>query len=115
MTISIKITALIGVFITAGVGIWAMLSPNSLAKIVGIKPQGNQGLAEIRSMYGGLMLGLAGYILWYRTDRSFDIAGWCWAGAGIARLASMGLNKSWTIKNGLFLGLEVVTAVLFLQ
>lgn len=115
VTISIKISALLGAIIAAGIAVFALVSPKKLGELVDVKAVGNNGIAEIRAMYGGGLGALAAYVLWFRTDRSFQMAGVIWAGFALARIVSLALQKSWTLKPFLFVVLEVFVAFCFLQ
>ena len=76
-------------------GIVGFISPNSTAKFVGILPDGKRGISEIRATYGGVFAGLGGCALYLQDTNVFTTLGIAWAGAAIARVISIIIDKSY--------------------
>ena len=83
-----------GAVFMGGLGVLFLLDPEALRDRVGISPDTPSGLAEIRSTYGGLHVGIALFLLicaaretMRRTGLLF--CGLAFAGAGLARGAGI--------------------------
>jgi len=46
------------------IGVWTLIDPVGALAGVGVQAQGAIGVVEIRAMYGGLELGMAGFLVW---------------------------------------------------
>ena len=99
---------------TALFGITAIVKPRLIATIVGLIPQGKTGTSEIRAVYGGWILGLAGFAIWNQSIEVYYCLGTGWLGAAFIRLTSFGIDKSYTPKNLRMLMYELFFAILFL-
>jgi hypothetical protein len=76
----------------AGIGLWTLVDPVTPLVDVGVVAADDRGIVELRAMYGGLELGLAGYLGWalLAKDRVWGglLAGTCaLGGLGWTRLA----------------------------
>jgi Domain of unknown function (DUF4345) len=89
----------IGAAITLALGVLGLVSPTSAAKLVGIKPDGVLGVSEIRATYGGFFIGLGLGCLWLQAPQAFLVAALAWIGAACARLLSVVLDRSLSVKN----------------
>lgn len=99
---------------TALFGITAIIKPRLIATMVGLIPQGKKGISEIRAVYGGWILGLAGFAIYNQSVPVYYCLGIGWLGAAFFRLTSFVIDKSYTPKNLRTLIYELVFALLFL-
>lgn len=95
-------------------GVLGLAFPNAAAKLVGIEPKGKIGISEIRATYGGIFFALGLYGLWTREPVAFDILGFAWVGAAVARTLSAIFDRSRSIKNIGAIVMEFGVAGLFL-
>ena len=85
---------LFGACLMGGLGLLYLLHPDAIRDRAGISPDSPSALAEIRSTYGGLHIGIALFLLacavregTRRTGLLF--CGLAFAGAGVARVAGI--------------------------
>ena len=57
------LTAL-GGLVYVGIGLWCCIDPVGALADVGVAPFDVRGQVELRAMYGGLQLGMAGFLFW---------------------------------------------------
>lgn len=80
----------------AGFGVWLYLAPEALAG-VGLVADTALGRTEVRAFYGGLELGIAGFLGWCLVDPSRTRVGLVAAalligGTGLGRLSGVALE-----------------------
>jgi hypothetical protein len=105
---------LFGAAITAGFGLLGLLAPKRAADLVGLKAVSKPGHSEFRATYGGLFLALGLAPLLMREPAAFAIAGLAWLGAAAGRIASIQLDRAFSMKNVAAVGLEAVVGLLLL-
>lgn len=74
-----------GALATAGLGVFGLFWPEAAARMVGIVPDGERGLSEVRATYGGLFLVLGLYAVVWQSTEVFRGLGLAWMGAAAAR------------------------------
>lgn len=99
---------------TAGFGALSIVRPAAAEKFTGLKAEGPRGISEIRSVLGGLFVGLAIAAFIYRTPSAFGTLGIGYLGIGFVRAASIYADKASTTSNWLSLAFEVVFGILLL-
>ena len=99
---------------TAIFGLFAIIKPLLIAKIANLTPQGTAGISEIRAVYGGWILGLAGFASWNQSQEVYTCLGIGWLGAAILRSISFIIDKSYSPKNMRMFFYEVFFAILLL-
>jgi hypothetical protein len=104
----------VGASITALFGILAIVKPNLVAKIIGLIPKGKRGISEIRAVYGGWIFGLGGYALWSQSEEVFFCLGIGWIGAGLVRIISFAIDKSYSSQNLRIVVYELFVATILL-
>ena len=57
MNLPVSVNTL-GALVTLGLGVFGLFWPLSVARLVGISPEGERGISEIRATFGGLFLAL---------------------------------------------------------
>ena len=102
-----------GALITILFGLWALIQPKKFSKMLSLVPYKKRGLTEIRTTYGGLMLGLSIFTAINQSKILYHCLGYGWLGAGIIRVVSMFLiDKSYSKKNLSFALIELIVSVL---
>ena len=104
----------IGAIITLLFGIWAFVQPVKFSKLISLTPYKKKGITEIRSTYGGLIMGLGSYALWSQSVTAFHCLAIAWFATAIARSIGTLLDGSYYSMTLLFLGIEVGTGILLL-
>lgn len=104
---------LLGCLTTIALGLLGAFAPSKAALLVSIEPKGKTGLSEVRATYGGLFLGMGLTSLVLQTKSAFTVAAACWLGAALLRMASLGLDRSRSVKNLRAIGVETGIGVLF--
>ena len=105
--------ALLGCFITIGLGLLGAVAPARAALLVSIEPKGRTGVSEVRATYGGLFLGMGLACLALQSKSAFAVASACWLGAALLRVLSLGLDRNPTVKNFRAIGIEAGIGALF--
>jgi hypothetical protein len=84
----------IAVIGTILVGLFSLLAPTRIQGFTGIQPLGGRGITEVRSIFGGLFigLGLAAFLL--DNTVSYPLLGWVYLAIAAVRAVSMFVDKS---------------------
>jgi Domain of unknown function (DUF4345) len=95
----------IGAILITGLGIVGLLQPLMVAKLIGLTPSAPHGLSEIRATLGGFFIGLGGFALYAQNTAIYGAIGMGWAGAAIARILSLIIDRQINKENigGVFL------------
>jgi len=93
-------------------GLLAFVKPRAYAKIILFEPMKKGAITEIRSTYGGLIMGLSAYVLWSQSVTAFHTLAFGWFALAIARSAGTLLDKSFSKMTLVFLAIEIVTGIL---
>ncbi len=113
---------LLGACLTGGLGLLYLLHPDALRDRAGISPDSPSALAEIRSTYGGLHVGIALFLLACaaregRRRAGLLFCGLAFAGAGIARVAGIlefqAAELDQVVTAALEIGFSVITLWLY--
>ena len=80
-------------------GIFGFTFPQLAAAFVGLKPISTEGISEMRATLGSLFLGLGIACLWLQSPIAFSTVGIASIIAAIARLLSLFIDRSFSIKN----------------
>ncbi len=106
---------LVGAVITALFGAWALVQPTQFSRSLSLTPYKAAGKTEIRATYGGWILGLSIYTLFFQNELLFNCLGYGWLGAGAVRtLAMFFLDKSFSKKQLIFVFIEFFVGILLL-
>ena len=105
---------LLGAVATLLLGLLGLFAPTKAAQFVGIKPDGLLGLSELRATYGGVFVGMGLLCLMRPSATAFSVAAACWLGAALARLVSIGVDRSYSAKNAGGVLLEAILGGAFL-
>ncbi len=110
---------LLGACLMGGLGFLYLLNPDAIRDAAGISPDSPSALAEIRSTYGGLHVGIALFLLACGAREGTRRAGllFCglaFAGAGIARVAGILEFQAAELKQVVTASLEIAFSVITL-
>ena len=97
-------------------GVATLVAPASVLQHAGLSATAS-GTTEIRAFYGGLQVGLAGFLFWCLRERTLIFAGLLLealvvGGVGIARVLGMLIDRAPTAYHLANLAVEVSTVVL---
>ncbi len=98
-----------GAFVTLGLGVFGLFWPWGVASLVGIVPEGERGVSEIRATYGGLFLALGLVAMIAQSPDIFRALGVAWIGAASARAFSFVRDNS---RSGANIGAIVMEAAI---
>jgi hypothetical protein len=80
-------------------GMFGLTSPKITAAFVGLQPISAEGISEMRSTLGSFFLGLGIACLWLQSPVAFATVGIASIIAAIARLLSLFIDRSFSLKN----------------
>ena len=80
-------------------GIFGFVFSNLAAAFVGLKPISAEGISEIRATLGSFFLGLGIACLWLQSPIAFTTVGIASLIAAAARLLTIFIDRSFSIKN----------------
>ena len=110
----LSILQLVAVISTIVIGFFSLLAPTRIEGFTGLKTVGGRGLAEIRSIFGGVFigLGLATFIL----DQSvaYPMLGIVYLTIGLIRCVTIFLDRSRESSNLISVASELIFGALFL-
>jgi len=102
----LKIVSCVG---TVATGLFGTLKPSAVPGFTGLKTTGPRGVTEIRSIFGGLFIGVGAYPLIVGAPVAFQMLGVMYLAIAVVRLASMVLDGSLSeASNIISLAVEVV-------
>lgn len=104
----------VGATVTLGLGALGLLSPETAARLVALKPQGRRGLAELRATYGGLFAAMGLWVLVTQAPPAKLLLGVAWLGAALGRGVSVVVDRSVSLRNLGALAVEAVIAAFLL-
>lgn len=107
----LKIIAAIGTIVT---GLLALVRPEAIFGFTGLHADGDRGITEIRSIFGGLFIALGGVALFYRTPQEFNMLGIMYLVIALVRAISMFLDKSVVSSNIISLVVEIVFGIILI-
>jgi hypothetical protein len=106
------ILKVIGAIATIGVGLVSLVAPRSIKGFTGLEAPGPRGITEIRSVMGGLFigLGLAPFIL--GAPAVYQAIGVMYLAIALVRAVSMVLDRSIMQSNTISLIVEIIFGVI---
>ena len=108
----LQILQYIGCGLTVATGLLSLFAPQKTVGFTGLSPQGGRGITEIRSVLGGLFVGvgLAPFLLPHPAV--FQTLGVMYLAIGLVRAVSMVVDKSTERSNVISLVVEIVFGVI---
>ena len=110
----IKILQLIAVIATILTGLVSLINPLGVQGFTGLTAPGGRGITEIRSILGGLFIGLGIAVFLLGTRETYQMLGIMYLAIGLVRFVSIFLDKSSTQSNWISLTVEIIFGVILL-
>lgn len=103
-----------GAVTTALLGCLALLAPDAVSRVLGVRPEGPLGIAEVRATYGGFFLALGIGCLFTQSVTAFGLVGMAWCGAAVVRALSTldDQGEAWKHRAGVLFEAGVGAALL---
>jgi hypothetical protein len=79
--------------ITLAFGVFSFIAPKKSAASVFFTLGSSRAIAEYRIGFGGMLIGICGWIIYSNTPAAIKSLGFIWAGAAVARAASFFIDK----------------------
>ena len=107
------ILKIIAALATAATGLLAFIKPSATYGFIGLNANGVRGVSEIRSIFGGLFLGL-GIAPFFLGTAAYSMLGVGYLAIAAARAFSIVFDKSYAQSNIISLVIEIVLGVILL-
>jgi len=108
----IKILQIIAVIATILTGLVSLVNPRGVEGFTGLTAPGARGVTEIRSILGGLFIGLGVAVFLLGARETYQMLGITYLAIGAARLVSIFLDKSSTQSNWISFAVEILFGVI---
>ena len=108
----LKIFQIIAVIGTIGTGLVSLISPHSVFGFTGLTAPGARGITEIRSILGGLFIGLGIAVFLLGTRQVYQMLGIMYLAIGVVRAVSIVVDKSFEQSNFISLIVEILFGIL---
>ena len=81
----------VGAVLSLGLGLYGLFVPMGALRLVGLAldPARPEGISEVRATYGGVFAGFSAAALVLQSPEAFAVLAAGWAGAAVARTASV--------------------------
>jgi hypothetical protein len=110
----LEVAQLVIAVTTILMGVWGVFFPTSVETFVGLRAEKGRGRTEIRTVLGGLFIGMGAAPLILGSPIAFKTLGIAYLGMAIIRIPSMLLDRSFDSSNLMSAGLEAAFGVLLL-
>jgi hypothetical protein len=108
----LQILKIVGCIGTIGTGLLAALRPSAVPGFTGLEATGPRGVTEIRSIFGGLFIGVGAFPLIVGVPATYRMLGVMYLAIGAFRLVSMLVDGSLSeSSNVISLAVEIVFGV----
>jgi len=107
----LTVLKMIAVLLTAATGALAFVRPSAAYGFIGLKAEGVRGVSEIRSIFGGLFIGL-GVAPLFLGAAAYSMLGIGYCAIAAARAFSIVVDKSYARSNLISLVIEIVLGVI---
>jgi len=104
---------IIAALATAATGLLAFVKPATTYGFIGLNAIGVRGVSEIRSIFGGLFIGLGLAPLFLGTP-AYQMLGIGYLAIAVARTFSIVFDKSYAQSNLISLGTEIVLGLILI-
>ena len=109
----LHILKIISCIATVATGLLGALRPSAVPGFTGLETTGPRGVTEIRSIFGGLFIGVGVFPLIVGVPAAYQMLGVMYLAIGAARLVSMVVDGSASETSNLIsLGAEIVLGVI---
>lgn len=110
----LHILKIVAAFGTIGTGILAAFWPSAVPGFTGVEPSGPRGVTEIRSVFGGLFIGVGATPLILGEAATYRMLGIMYLAIAVARFASMVIDSSIERSNLISLAVEIVFGIILM-
>jgi len=111
----IKILQLIAVIATILTGLVSLVNPLSVQGFTGLTASGGRGITEIRSIFGGLFIGLGIAVLLLGTHETYQMLGIMYLAIGVVRIVSIFMDKSSVQSNWISVAAEIIFGIILVM
>ena len=108
----IKVLQIIAVIATILTGLISLVNPRGVEGFTGLTAPGGRGITEIRSILGGLFIGLGLAVLVLGTREVYQTLGIMYLAIATVRLVSIFVDKSSVQSNWISVATEVVLGII---
>ena len=108
----IKVLQIIVVIATILTGLVSLINPQSVQGFTGLTAPGGRGITEIRSILGGLFIGLGIAVFLLGTRETYQMLGIMYLAIGVVRFVSIFLDKSSVQSNWISLVVEIIFGII---
>ncbi|MCL4275247.1 MAG: DUF4345 family protein [Anaerolineales bacterium] len=108
----LEILQLIAVLLTIVTGLVSLLAPRSVFGFTGLSAEGGRGITEIRSILGGVFIGLGIAVFVLATRETYQMLGITYLAIAAARFVSIFVDKSSVQSNWISLAAEIVFGII---
>jgi len=108
----LKILQLIAVSGTILTGLFSLALPKKIEGFTGLTARGGRGITEVRSILGGLFVGLGLGAFWLNTPEVYQLLGIAYLAIGAVRAVSMVVDRSTEQSNVISLIVEIVFGII---
>ena len=108
----LKTLQLIAVILTIVTGLVSLVWPRSVQGFTGLTAPDGRGITEIRSILGGLFIGLGIAVLVLATREVYQMLGIMYLAIAAVRLVSIFVDKSSVQSNWISLAIEIVVGII---
>ena len=107
-----KILQFTAVILTIVTGLISLLAPRSVFGFTGLTAESGRGITEIRSILGGLFIGLGITVFLLATRETYQMLGIMYLAIAAVRLVSIFVDKSSVQSNWISFAAEIVLGVI---
>jgi Domain of unknown function (DUF4345) len=107
----LMVLKIIAALLTAVTGVLVFIKPNSAYGFIGLNAEGARGVSEMRSIFGGLFIGL-GLAPLFLGEVAYSMLGIGYCAIAAARAFSIVVDKSYARSNLISLVIEIVLGVI---
>lgn len=104
---------IVAALVTIATGLLALVKPSAAYGFIGLSADGPRGISEIRSIFGGLFIGL-GVVPFFLGNVAYVTLGYGYLAIALARLFSIMVDRSYAQSNWLSLGIEIILGVILI-
>jgi hypothetical protein len=109
----LQILKIIGCIGTIGTGLLGALRPSALPGFTGLEAPGPRGITEVRSIFGGLFIGVGAFPLIVGAPAAYRMLGVMYLAIGVVRVISMVVDGSLSESSNIIsLVVEIVFGVI---
>ena len=108
----IKILQIIAVIATILTGLVSLINPLGVQGFTGLTAPGGRGITEIRSILGGLFIGLGVAVFLLGTRETYQMLGIMYLAIGVVRIVSIFLDKSSVQSNWISVAVEIIFGII---